>query len=169
MKASTFTKFAFTPAGLCDGTRAVAACRAGGIGILNTELLHSTDTVGTIARQLDFISAKTSAEFGLKLDTAEADLLDLARKYTSRGLRWLIVDSETLPPADNIKKLRDDGIKILVETRNCHWPDRPTDLAIDALVLNGNEAGGFVGENSTFILRSNGSGKAMCLFSSGVG
>ncbi|WP_456473651.1 SDR family NAD(P)-dependent oxidoreductase [Desulfolithobacter sp.] len=152
MKDNKFTKFVFTPAGLCDGTLAVAACRAGGIGILNTELLQSADTAKTIASQLDFIAAKTSAEFGLKLDTVEDELLDLVREYLSHGLRWLIVDSENLPPADKVKKLRNDGIKVLVETRNCHWPDRPEDLAIDALLLKGNEAGGFVGENSTFIL-----------------
>ncbi|WP_457573345.1 SDR family NAD(P)-dependent oxidoreductase [Desulfolithobacter sp.] len=152
MKDSKFTKFVYTPAGLCDGILAVAACRAGGIGILNAELLRGMDTAGSIAGQLDFIAAKTSREFGLKLDAVESDLLDLALAYSSRGLRWLILDADALPPTEKINRLRDYRIKVLIEISDCHWPDRPADLTFDGLVLKGNEAGGFVGENSTLIL-----------------
>ncbi len=145
-----FKKFVYTPAGFYDVTLAIAACRAGGIGIFNTELCPDFDL---ISNQLDFLAQKTSSEFGLKLDCRNKQLLDAALSYSQNGLKWLILDCDIISACrKSLIKLREKGIRILAETKTCKCGDESFVEIVDGLVLKGNEAGGFVGENSSFIL-----------------
>ena len=154
MQNKKFINFLYTPAGVCDGILAVAASRAGGVGILNTELFGNTDSV---VDQLAFLASNTSGNYGLKIDRVDKRVLDVALSLKDKGLSWLIVDSEIFPACRNmLPQFRHSGIKVLVELCTVSWPqNRSMEEEVDGIVLKGNEAGGFVGENSTFILFQN--------------
>jgi len=145
-----FKSFVYTPAGYDDATLAIAACRAGGIGILNAELSSRPDVIRS---KLDYLSRKANGEYGMKVDDAEAPLLAAAADYAHRGLHWLILDAEIIPTClEWIAKLRQNGVCVLAEMKTAYWPESPLDEVVDGLVLKGNESGGFVGESSCFIL-----------------
>src|SRR6266487_6341517 len=148
----SFTKLVYTPAKLADATLAIAACRAGGIGIFNAEL--ETDP-HLVFRELDRLSDKAGGEYGIRLDATSAShgLLTGIRKYVPKGLRWAILDCESVTSCQAlIAEFRGDRVTVLAEVKTPHWPDQSLEHLLDGLVLKGNEAGGFVGENSSFIL-----------------
>ena len=145
-----FKKFVYTPAGHPDATLAIAACRAGGIGILNAELSTDPDL---IRRQLNILSRKTNGDYGLKLDDAGNRLLAAAADFAQKGLNWLILEDEIVLTCRKwIAKLKQNGVCVLAEIKTAYWPESPLDDVVDGLVLKGNESGGFVGESSSFIL-----------------
>jgi acyl transferase domain-containing protein/NAD(P)H-dependent flavin oxidoreductase YrpB (nitropropane dioxygenase family)/NADP-dependent 3-hydroxy acid dehydrogenase YdfG len=147
---SEFLKLVYTPAGLRDVALAVAACRADGVGVLNAELESDS---ARILGELDLIARKVRGGYGVKLDAIDEILSAGIRDHAHRGLGWLILDAEIVPACEGlIADLRHTGVKVLAEIKTPRWPDRPLDKIVDGLVLKGNETGGFVGEDSSFIL-----------------
>ncbi|MEO5882823.1 MAG: beta-ketoacyl synthase N-terminal-like domain-containing protein, partial [Caldimonas sp.] len=146
---SDFVKFVLAPAGLRGASLAISGSRAGGVGVLNAELAGDFDSV---LPELATLAAHARGPFGLKLDRLEAEQVEALRPFVSRGFGWLILDLECLSScADAIWELRRAGLKVLAEVRTPDADGAPLD-AIDGLLLKGNEAGGFVGEDSSFIL-----------------
>ncbi len=146
---SRFIKFVYTPAGSIDATLAISACRADGIGVLNTELHNNFDL---FFEQLEFLSRHTSTPFGVKADRVDEQILDAVRSHSSRGLKWLIIDGDGVSPGSKLEKIRELGVQILVEIKTLHWPDREIAKYVNGLVLKGNESGGFVGGDSSYIM-----------------
>ncbi|MCH2169968.1 SDR family NAD(P)-dependent oxidoreductase [Myxococcota bacterium] len=153
-----FLKFVFTPAGSCDATLAIAASRAGGVGVLNAELVPDTSTLN---HALALLAEHARGDFGLKLDVFDESRLDLVSSYGARGLRWLIVDAELFVEHRlALSEQRAAGTLVLAELRGARWPgphgaelfDEALWEAFDGLVLKGNESGGFVGELGSFVL-----------------
>ncbi len=147
---SEFLKLVYTPMGLRDVTLAIAACRAGGVGVVNAELEADS---GLILNELDLVSRKVTSGYGLKLDAVDEALATGLREYAQKGLGWLILDASIVPKCDKlIRDLRRAGVKVLAEVKTPRWPGQALDQSIDGVVVKGNEAGGFVGEDSSFIL-----------------
>jgi NAD(P)H-dependent flavin oxidoreductase YrpB (nitropropane dioxygenase family) len=145
-----FTKFVYTPAGFADATLAICATRAGGVGILNGEL---TSNLPALLDALERLATNTRAPYGVKLDTLSDSLCAAVRAYAQQGLRWLIIDAEILGDcATLIAEVRGAGVRVLAEITSAEWADSPLTRLADGLMLKGNEAGGFVGEDSSFIL-----------------
>jgi acyl transferase domain-containing protein/NAD(P)H-dependent flavin oxidoreductase YrpB (nitropropane dioxygenase family)/NADP-dependent 3-hydroxy acid dehydrogenase YdfG len=145
-----FATFVFTPAGLADASLAISACRAGAIGVLNAEL--RSDSV-RILEEAKLIAGSVNSAFGIKLDSgavlAAATLLPL----TQRGLRWLLLDAEAIAGREDlVAEMRRAGVKVIAEVRTPQFRDLPLEQHADGLLLKGNESGGFVGEDSSFIL-----------------
>lgn len=147
---SEFTKFVYTPIEHGDITSIISACRSGGVGILNAEYeINST----LIVNQLDLLAKKSCHGYGLKVDQLDEHLIAGIHDCTKMGLHWLIVDSKIVSNYEAFfQELRYAGVKILAELKQSYWTNQPLDQLIDGLVIKGNEAGGFVGENSSFIL-----------------
>lgn len=145
-----FTVLAFTPAGHCHPDLAIAACRAGGVGVVNGELLPDS---AQARHALDVLSAATAAPYGAKCDAIDAEMAAALRSHARRGLRWLVVDAALVPVhAALVRELRAAGVKVLAEVTTPQWPQAALEGEVDGLLLKGNEAGGFVGEDASFIL-----------------
>ncbi len=143
-------KLVYTPAGSDSATLAIAASRAHGIGILNAELFGSADS---ICEQLIMLSKYVDGSFGIKLDSADAHIIDAVKSHLISKLHWLVVDAEIISAcADTVSSLRDKGVNVLAEVSSPGWPGGKIPEDLDGFVLKGNEAGGFVGEYSSFIL-----------------
>lgn len=145
-----FTTFVYTPAGSADPTLAISACRAGAVGILNTELSNSSTN---FQEQLETLQIQTESSFGVKIDSVQSEVLDIISSCSSKKLKWLIVDGELLTSsAVEIGRLRKRGLKILAELTTLNWPDDAPTKDIDGIIVKGNESGGYIGESSSYIL-----------------
>jgi len=143
-----FKKIVYSPAGCDDATLAISACRSGGIGILNAEL--SADSSALIG-QLAILAKQAGSGFGLKLDCADKEVLKAAKSYIDHGLEWLILDVDLLSLVD-AELFRNAGVAVLAETSGFYDTECNLENTVDGVVLKGNEAGGVVGESSSFIL-----------------
>jgi acyl transferase domain-containing protein/NAD(P)H-dependent flavin oxidoreductase YrpB (nitropropane dioxygenase family) len=147
---SGFVTFVLPPAGHRHCALAISACRAGGVGIVNGEL--ETDGV-QLAQELGEVAAKVTGVYGIKLDSVDAALDDALRVHARKGLRWVILNAAQVPIAkDLVGALRADGVRVLAEVTTPVWPVEPLEDILDGLWIKGNESGGFVGEEASYIL-----------------
>jgi len=145
-----FALFVFTPAGLGDVTLAIAASRAGVVGVYNAEL--DTDSSQTVAR-LEQLALHARSPFGIKVDAIGDELAVSMRAQVSRGLGWLIVDADLVEARGALlDELRRAGARVLAEVRTAAPLGSALQKRVDGLLVKGNEAGGFVGEDASFIL-----------------
>src|SRR4029453_15493039 len=120
-----------------------------GVGVVNGEL---ESDFAVVLGELEFFATHARSPFGLKLDALEPGRADSLLPFVARGLRWLILDLESLAAsAIDIDELRRAGLRVLAEVRRPDAGDAPLGI-VDGLLLKGNEAGGYVGEDSSFIL-----------------
>jgi acyl transferase domain-containing protein/NAD(P)H-dependent flavin oxidoreductase YrpB (nitropropane dioxygenase family)/NAD(P)-dependent dehydrogenase (short-subunit alcohol dehydrogenase family) len=152
LNASVYNRFlnlVYTPAGLDDAMLAIATSRAGGLGILNAEF--STDQHKLI-EQLELLATKANHAYGMKLDALDDPLMTAIEAYSQRGLSHLILDDDLIfDYRDWILKLKRGGVSVFIELKTPVLRI-PLDEWVDGLVIKGNESGGLVGENSSFIL-----------------
>jgi acyl transferase domain-containing protein/NADP-dependent 3-hydroxy acid dehydrogenase YdfG len=148
--AADFKTLVFSPVGLGHPALAIAACRAGGIGVLDAEFEPSA---ARIAAQLELLRNKAGGAFGLRAGAYDKAIADLAAGYAAAGLAWLIIGVSDWPAWKKAAaSLRKKGLAILLETQDTAWPAGIADSDADGWILKGNEAAGFVGESSGFIL-----------------
>ncbi len=144
----SFRILVFTPTGLADPSVAIAACRAGEIGILDAECL--SDPAG-LRSALDGLARHGRAGFGVRLGTVDEKTLE--HLLQTEGLGWLVVEPEQLVQLDqHLARFRDAGGQVLAEIVD--WRGEYAELTgeIDGWVVKGHEAGGVVGEETSFIL-----------------
>ncbi|GMQ83280.1 MAG: hypothetical protein BMS9Abin06_0013 [Gammaproteobacteria bacterium] len=143
--------FVYTPPGHNDPSLAIAASRAEGIGIFNAE--SHTDSKHIVAA-LGRLSQYARNPYGIKLgpDVSAGLLENVIAQYVN-GLHWMVLDPETAEQNHVwIERYRTAGGQVLIEL--CRWEDRATvkSPVIDGWIVKGHEAGGAVGEETTFIL-----------------
>ena len=145
-----FVTFALLPAGLRSPALAIAASRAGGVGVVNGELEADS---AALVHELDDVGRRTRGDYGLRADRIDAELDAALRAHARQGLRWLVLDAEGVPAQRSlIADLRAAGVKVLAEIKTPDWPAEDLAGLLDGLWVKGNEAGGFVGEEASYIL-----------------
>lgn len=147
---SPHVTFVLNPARLADPAIAIAGSRAGGIGVLNAELGMANADVDEALRRM---ARHARAPFGLKLFEADESTLALALAYRDEGLGYLVLDPATATTLVAARdRFRAGGGRVLVEISA--WDEAMAHLAadIDGLWLKGHEAGGRIGEQTSFVL-----------------
>ncbi|WP_252270724.1 type I polyketide synthase [Pseudomonas subflava] len=138
-----------SPLGLGHPALAIAASRAGGIGVLDLEL-----SAAPAFTQLQLLARHAGEQgFGVRLGAFDAELADRLGELLDAGLNLLILGREQWPEWQHwLADTRMDAATLLLELSD----NEPLDSAIagrlDGLLLKGHEAAGFVGESSSFIL-----------------
>lgn len=150
-------------AGLLDPTIAVAAARAGAIGLLDGEL--ASDAL--IAAALSELRQRcpSGGAFALKLSLAQwAEALQgatLGEQLASSRVRWAVLalgelaaDRTAAQPllATCVAGLREHGLRLVLEVVSSAEAALADGLALDGLIAKGHEAEGRVGEETAFIL-----------------
>lgn len=150
MQQPLFTQFVFTPAGQDDASLAIAACRAGAVGVVNAEWQPDSQVVLAMLAQV----ARHGGEgYGLKLDRLDLTLETALQSPALSGLAWLIVEAPLVEAAwPLMTQLQARGVRLLVEVCAPVLPVLPAEGVVEGWLLKGNEAGGFVGEDASFIL-----------------
>jgi acyl transferase domain-containing protein/NAD(P)H-dependent flavin oxidoreductase YrpB (nitropropane dioxygenase family)/NADP-dependent 3-hydroxy acid dehydrogenase YdfG len=152
LRNNPFRIFVFTAPAHDDPALAVAAGRAGAVGIFDAEFHTDAARVTAALAQL---ARHARAPYGLNLGrrVLHGCGAEQVAEFTKRGLKWLVISQDS-PLADEAiwREFQQAGGKVLAEIQN--WDD--TCIArfswTDAYLAKGQEAGGWVGEETSFIL-----------------
>lgn len=146
----TFRIIAMTPPGLDSPSIAIAACRAGGVGVLD---LAFTNDVFLSLECFKRLSTFTETDFGIKLGKRNIDWLDKISFNSSPHFRFLILpymDKSTVEPVLAMAKKMD--FRVLIECVTLAQAQSAAMDGVDGVIAQGNESGGIVGQETTFIL-----------------
>ncbi len=140
--------FALTPAGSPDPAPAIAACRAGGLGVLDLEYVSD---LAAAREGLARLERFTSSPFGVKLGRDGGEVLALLLDGTDRLSTVLLAGGEHAELERWVGLLRGRR-RVLLEAVSLAEARLGEALGADGLVLKGNESGGRVGGDTAYIL-----------------
>lgn len=145
-----FEVIAVTLAGHPDPAIAIAASRAGGIGVLDVEYTWDEKLVwGRLERLTRFVHQP----FGIKVDGFGLHRLTQRSSAVPDRLQTLILACES--PGEwvsDIRTLQQKGLRVLLESTSLHQARSAEEIGMDGVIAKGNEAGGHVSSETTFIL-----------------
>ncbi len=142
-----FQVFVFTPAGLPDSSLAIAAARSGHTGILNLEVRSDAD----MTEALNGLANLSDGGWGICHHNADL-AAELVGRYAQKGLDLIILPAQAaFTNAELVQAMRTAGVRVIFQA--IEWDNRLCGtIACDGIVLKGHEAGGRVGEATSFIL-----------------
>ncbi len=148
---NSFTCFSLSPIGIAHPGIAVATTRAGGVGLLDREFWSGGDDVAiaNLDRLLELVKDTSSVGLRLRLDQI-AESRGLLERLGDRP-HWLILCGWEQQLLSRIALLpQSRSRRLLLEVTDVN--SVLLDDRIDGLVAKGHESGGWVGEDSAFIL-----------------
>ncbi len=145
-----FQLVAVSPPGQPDAALARAAAVAGEIGIVNGELAPSVEA---LRRALDALRGCPRERCGVRLDGSERDVATALLKAVPEHLGWVVfAGAESAVVSWRGPSLRDRGVRVVVEVFGVEQALAAEAAGADGVIAKGNEAGGWVGEETAFIL-----------------
>lgn len=148
-----FEVIILNPPGSPDASLAIAGCRAGGIGVYNSELDRGSNEITAAIRAM---SRFTNNPYGLKADTLSPSLWKILKEGKEQSPNVLVLNGNTplsRASLSRMDKYRENGGRIFLEITA--WGNQNhtgIEAHINGWWVKGNEAGGFVREESSFIL-----------------
>jgi acyl transferase domain-containing protein/NAD(P)H-dependent flavin oxidoreductase YrpB (nitropropane dioxygenase family) len=147
--ASEFSVITATLPGLPDPGIALAGMRSGAIGLLDLEHVRGDAAL----RALERFARRGTGRAALKIDGSDVDAAAQCVSFPGAPLELVVIAQ----PAPNVldrlvRQLKDRGVKALVEVTGPEQVELAEGAAADGIVAKGHEAGGWVGEETTFIL-----------------
>lgn len=144
----TSNVIALGPAWLADADIAIAACRAGALGMVDLE--YVSDAAAARAA-LDKLERFTSGPFGLK--AAPSLVRQLLNDHKPERLSIVLLAGGAASDLEEaVGLLRRHGVRALVEAVSLTEMLLAARLHADGLVLKGQEAGGRIGAETAFVL-----------------
>ncbi|GIJ25223.1 hypothetical protein Vqi01_03850 [Micromonospora qiuiae] len=138
----------FSPPGFTDPAPAIAASRAGAIGVLNLEFTDDLDAARAGARLL---AGQARGRWGVLVDHAGRFVEPLLTMPAQRpDVVVLPAGVPELPAV--VAQVRAAGSAVFVVATDLADAQRADDIEADAVIVKGNEAGGWVGEETSFVL-----------------
>jgi enoyl-[acyl-carrier protein] reductase II len=124
-----------------------AISNAGGFGVIASGAMPPA----LLDEEIQATKQMTTRPFGVNLITMHPDLDDLI-EICAKNKATHVVLAGGLPPAPAIEKIKTYGGKVLCFTPTLALGKKLVQKGVDALIIEGNEAGGHVGPVSTSIL-----------------
>jgi acyl transferase domain-containing protein/NAD(P)H-dependent flavin oxidoreductase YrpB (nitropropane dioxygenase family)/NAD(P)-dependent dehydrogenase (short-subunit alcohol dehydrogenase family)/acyl carrier protein len=147
---SSFAFIVLTPAGTPDARLAIAASRAGATGVLNLEFTKDRPKA---LRAMNALGAHAGGSFGVMVDAAASSLLRAVLQTSPQGFGTVILTNPAgVPLEPAISASRKAGKRVLVVTTSLTQALGAAGQPVDGLIAKGNEAGGWVGEETAFVL-----------------
>ena len=142
-----FRMAALAPAATLDPSIAIAASRAGALGLLDLTLARD---VAAARATIERMARQARGACGIRVE-AGTTLLTLLAQRLPRTVETVLLAGDWTGCADLVRDLRRGGRTVFLEVTAASDAARaPED--VHALVAKGNESGGLVGEETTFIL-----------------
>ena len=148
--AKSFTIAVSNVSGWTDSGPAVAAARAGATGILNLEHLGSAEAATEVVAHALSLARRAKGELGVRIAAGEKWTADFLRSLPD-GIAFVVFASDEplkyagLRPAAAARRY-------LLEVTSSAQAAGAREAGFSALIAKGHEAGGYVGEESTFVL-----------------
>jgi len=147
---SQFNLIALTPPGLADPSVAIAAARAGALGVLDLE--YTTDVQVALAAIAKLVHhARQSC--GIKLNSRADEFMAYVTADLPEQVEVVILTAGAphhLP--HQVEALRQQGRTILLEITYREQALLGEQLGVDGFIAKGHEAGGWVGQETAFVL-----------------
>jgi enoyl-[acyl-carrier protein] reductase II len=124
-----------------------AISNAGGFGVIACGAMP----VDLLDQEIKATQSLTSKPFGVNLITMHPKLMELIDVCVSNKVSHIVL-AGGLPPADAIAKIKGAHIKLMCFAPTLTLAKKLIRLGVDALVIEGNEAGGHIGPVSTSVL-----------------
>jgi acyl transferase domain-containing protein/NAD(P)H-dependent flavin oxidoreductase YrpB (nitropropane dioxygenase family) len=150
ISARAFDYIVVTPPGFADPALAIAASRAGALGVLDLQFLDDEEialaAVNTLARQ-------SRNRCGIRLGSSASPLCGHVLSDLPDALSVAIL-SPTDPKqvVDRVSRLHARNLTVLLEVISDAEARDGEEAGVDGLIVKGNESGGRVGEETTFVL-----------------
>ncbi len=139
-----------TPAGLCCPAIAIAACRAGCVGVLDLEYIKDESAALDCFEKM---SAFTDTDFGIKIGKKHIARLDIVADHRPDHFRVLILSCMDKSDLSAVRgSAKTCGLDVLVECVTLAQARSAEAAGVDGIIAKGNESGGVVGHETTFIL-----------------
>lgn len=147
---SVLEVIAATLPGRPDPAVPIAASRAGGLGVLDLQFVRDHNLV---QKCLDKLCRYSRGHFGLRVDGASYSWLTERFSNLPDRLGTLILARPwSRPCLPHVLSLRQRGIRVFLECTCLEEARLAEEAGFDGVVAKGNEAGGFVASETTFIL-----------------
>ena len=140
-----FEIIALTPTGFPSTRLVRAASSAGFAGAVDIQF-STEEEIGPVIESL----IKSNVRFGVLV--GDASKLESIKPAFGRGLKCVIFSAGQPDLKSLIRSLREQGIESLVEIINRGDVAAAESTEPDGIVIKGNECGGLVGEETTFVL-----------------
>lgn len=124
-----------------------AISNAGGFGIIACSAM-SPDLLDTEIKETQ---KRTQNPFGVNLITLHPQLMDLIDTCINNSVTHIVL-AGGLPPAQAIEKIKQAHIKLICFTPALLLGKKLIRMGVDALIIEGSEAGGHIGPVSTNVL-----------------
>jgi acyl transferase domain-containing protein/NAD(P)H-dependent flavin oxidoreductase YrpB (nitropropane dioxygenase family) len=147
---SRFEFAALTLPGLADPSVAIAASRAGQIGVVDVSLVGDERSAVTA---VETFARLARSRGGVRLDPREVSVVDAVVSALPP-----LVDVVILAPADPdvlgglVERLRARGVRLWLEATTMEEARLAAGLGCDGVVAKGHEAGGRISDMTTFVL-----------------
>lgn len=126
---------------------AAAVSNAGGLGIITSAYLEGMEQ---LRREIRHAKELTSRPFGVNIVIGTADADDVAQLCIEEGVK--VVTTGAGNPSKYIAAWKQAGIKVIPVVPSVRLALRMQEVGADAVVAEGTEAGGHVGEETTMSL-----------------
>lgn len=130
-----------------DYQLASAVCNAGGFGVIAGGSLP----IEMLEDQIDNMKKITDKPFAVNLMTMHRDHLALVDLCVKKKVSHVIIGG-ALPSAEAISKLKAGNVKVMCFAPTVALAKRLVKNGVDALIVEGNEAGGHIGPVATTVL-----------------
>lgn len=148
--AADFQYVVVAPAGLINQSMIVAASRAGALGILDLEYVRDKTLAQDAFKNLTDLM---SSEWGIKLDGyAFSFWSELLLELPIQIRTVILTYSDPQSLALHVKALHQQGLRVFLEVTSKDEACAGEKAEVDGIIAKGNEAGGRIAEESTFIL-----------------
>ncbi len=124
-----------------------AISNAGGFGVIASGAMSPE----LLRAEIQATQSLTQKPFGVNLITLHPQLMELIDVCVEERVTHVVL-AGGLPPAQAIKKLKDRGLKVICFAPALVLAKKLIKLGVDALVIEGMEAGGHIGPVSTSVL-----------------
>lgn len=130
-----------------DRNLVAAISNAGGFGVIASGAMSPE----LLRAEIQATQALTTSPFGVNLITLHPQLMDLIDVCVEEKVTHVVL-AGGLPPAQAISKLKKHNLKVLCFAPALVLAKKLIKLGVDALIIEGMEAGGHVGPVSTSVL-----------------
>lgn len=130
-----------------DSTLVEAVCNAGAFGVL----AGGNTPPDLLKKEIDKCFEKTNKNFGVNLITVSPFYLEQLEIVLKTAIKYIIF-AGGIPHQDQIKQAKQAGKKVIAFAPTLKFAQRLEKMGVEAIIIEGNEAGGHVGPVSTMVL-----------------
>jgi len=150
---SRFNLIALTPPGLTEPSVAIAAARAGALGVLDLEYVSGEQVARAAIAKLVHYASHACGTCGIKLDSQAEAFFDRVFADLPEQVEVVVLTPwghDLLPR--QVERLHQQGRTVLLEATCLEQALLGERIGVDGLIAKGHEAGGWVGQETAFVL-----------------